>query len=91
MSWPRPLNFWPIRTVFQGFQIHNVSLVQVIQEIQAVKVEQSKKKLNLLSKTGSFFDRSTLTPVISRATYATEKLYTSLESPNIQFFGGLKA
>ena len=71
-------------------EIHNVSLVQVILEIQAVKVERSKKKLNLLSKTGSFFDRSTLTPVISRATCATEKLYTSLESPNYQLFGGLK-
>ena len=29
-------------------------------------------------------------PVISRATCATEKSYTSLESPNIQLFGGLK-
>ena len=59
-------------------------------EITDIKVEQSKIKLDLLSKTGSFFNRSTLTPVISRATYATEKLYTSLESPNYQRFGGLK-
>ena len=59
-------------------------------EIIGVKVERSKKKLDLLSKTGSFFDHSTLTPVISRATYATEKLNTSLESPNYQLFGGLK-
>ena len=35
-------------------EIHYVSLVQVILEIQAVKVERSKKKLNLLSKTVFF-------------------------------------
>ena len=62
----------------------------MVLEITGVKVEQLKKKLDLLSKTGSFFDRSTLTPVISRATYAREKLYTSLESPNYQLFVGLK-
>ena len=45
---------------------------------------------DLLSKLGLFLDRSTLMSVISRATCATEKLYTSLESPHIQLFGGLK-
>ena len=62
----------------------------MVLDIRDVKVERLEKKLDLLSKTGSFFDRSTLTPVISRATCATEKLYTSLESPNYQLFGGLK-
>ena len=71
-------------------EIHNVSLVQVILEIQAVKVERLKKKLNLLSKTGSFFDCSTLMARISRTIYVPELLYTSLESPNMQLFGGLK-
>ena len=56
----------------------------MVLDITAVKVERLKKKLDLLSKTGSFFDRSTLTPVISRANYVSELLYTSLESPNIQ-------
>ena len=65
-------------------EIHNVSLVQVILEIQAVKVERSKKKLNLLSKTGSFFDRSTLTCRITCKNCRTGKLNTSMESPDIQ-------
>ena len=62
----------------------------MVLDITGVKVERSKKKLDLLSKMGSFFDCSTLTPVISRATCGAEKLYTSLESPKYQLFGGLK-
>ena len=27
MSWPRPLNFWPIRTVFQGFQMRYITFL----------------------------------------------------------------
>ena len=56
-------------------------------DIRAVKVEGLKKKLDLLSKTGSFFDCSSLTARISRTIYVPELLYTSLESPNVQLFG----
>ena len=59
----------------------------MVLDITAVKVERLKKKLDLLSKTGSFFDRSTLTAIISSTNYVTELLYTSLESPNMQLFG----
>ena len=62
----------------------------MVLDIRDVKVERLEKKLDLLSKMGSFYDCSTLMPVISRATCATVKLYTSLESPNYQLFGGLK-
>ena len=59
----------------------------MVLDIRAVKVEQSKKDPVLLSKSSFFFDRSTLTAVISRTNYVSELLYTSLESPNIQLFG----
>ena len=62
----------------------------MVLDIRAVKVERLEKKLDLLRKTGSFFDCSTLPAVISRTSYVTELLYTSLESPNMQLFGGLK-
>ena len=57
------------------------------QDIQAVKVERSKKDPVLLSKSSFFFDRSNLTAIISRTNYVSELLYTLLESPNIQLFG----
>ena len=59
----------------------------MVLDIRAVKVEQLKKDPVLLSKSSFFFDRSTLTPVISRTNYVSELLYTSLESPNMQLFG----
>ena len=65
-------------------EVYNVSVQQLVLEIQAVKVERSKKKLNLLSKTGSFFDRSTLMSRITCKNCRTEKLNTSMESPDIQ-------
>ena len=71
-------------------EVYNFSVAQVALEITGVKVEQSKKDPILLSKSSFFFDRSTLTPVISRTTCATEKSYISLESPHFQLFGGLK-
>ena len=68
-------------------EVYNFSVAQVALEITGVKVERSKKDPVLLSKSSFFFDRSTLTPVISRTNYVSELLYTSLESPNIQLFG----
>ena len=59
----------------------------MVLDIRDVKVERLEKKLDLLSKTGSFFDCSTLTARISRTIYVPELLYTSLESPNMQLFG----
>ena len=59
----------------------------MVLDIQAVKVEQSKKDPVLLSKSSFFSKRSTLTALISRTNYDPELLYTSLESPNMQLFG----
>ena len=59
----------------------------MVLDIRAVKVERLEKKLDLLSKTGSFFDRSTLTARISRTIYVPDLSYTSLESPNMQLIG----
>ena len=36
-------------------EVYNVSVQQLVLEIRAVKVEQSKKKPDFLSKTGFFF------------------------------------
>ena len=68
-------------------EVYNFSVAQLALEITGVKVERSKKDPVLLSKSSFFFDRSNLTPVISRTNYVSELLYTSLESPNIQLFG----
>ena len=59
----------------------------MVLDIRDMKVERLEKKLDLLSKTGSFFDRSTLRARTSRTIYVPEFIYTSLESPNMQFFG----
>ena len=65
-------------------EIYNVSEGQVTLEIRAVKVERSKKKPVLLRKSWFFFDRSSFTARIFWRPYVTDKLYTSLKSPNIQ-------
>ena len=65
-------------------EVYNVSVGQLVLEIRAFKVERSKKKSDFLSKTGFFFDRSTLTARISRTSCHTETLYASFESPDTQ-------